>query len=148
MRSPAEWLHVDRPELRIVSDELWHATHTPGFRSARFSRRGETFGYLKVDGRDGLPHCWPDRGYLEDELTDLLESNQAGTVLSGGTGKIYAYIELVFRDVDSGARLVNAMLRKGGINKRTWILFHDDELADEWIGVYPDTPPPPSRHQT
>jgi hypothetical protein len=35
------------------------------------------------------------------------------------------------------------VLRKGNIAKRTWILFHDDIYAGEWIGVWEDTPPPP-----
>jgi hypothetical protein len=35
------------------------------------------------------------------------------------------------------------VLGRGGVNPRTWILFFDDVLSGEWIGLPPDTPPPP-----
>jgi hypothetical protein len=46
-------------------------------------------------------------------------------------------------DPEKGIRQVVEVLRKGNIAKRTWILFHDDIYAGEWIGVWEDTPPPP-----
>jgi len=35
-------------------------------------------------------------------------------------------------------------LRDGKIPRRTWILYFDTSLEDEWEGIWDDTPPPPS----
>jgi hypothetical protein len=34
-------------------------------------------------------------------------------------------------------------MRAAAVANRSWLLFHDAHLADEWIGIYEDTPPPP-----
>jgi len=32
---------------------------------------------------------------------------------------------------------------RGGVSTRSWLLFFDDNLASEWVGVFPESPPPP-----
>jgi hypothetical protein len=34
-------------------------------------------------------------------------------------------------------------LRAGNFNRRTWLLFFDSPLAEEWIGVFDDSAAPP-----
>jgi hypothetical protein len=34
-------------------------------------------------------------------------------------------------------------LRKLEVPERSWVLFFDAGLAAEWVGVRPETPPPP-----
>ena len=41
-----------------------------------------------------------------------------------------------------GIEAIRDRLRSGRIPLRTWILFFDDDLAAEWVGVYEETPPP------
>jgi len=55
-RPEEEWLHVDRPELRIVSDEVWTAAH----------RRldGARIQYERVTGGHRRPHRDRDSKYL------------------------------------------------------------------------------------
>ena len=35
------------------------------------------------------------------------------------------------------------VLRAGQLPKRTWLVFFDAELADEWLPLWDDAPPPP-----
>jgi hypothetical protein len=114
------------------------------FASERFSKHGEVLGYLKMDFSN---IGWDDRvrvrGELEDELTPLLMKT-AG-IWGGGTGLRYAYVFMAFTDVLKSADVLRGVLRKKKASKRSWIQFFDATLADEWIGIYPDSPPPPMK---
>jgi hypothetical protein len=115
------------------------------FQSERFSRFGETFCYLKLDGIDGLDaEHFGDRGDVEDAIDDVLVPAKLGRTIGGGTGRRYSYIDLALTDVEQAAPLIAERLRRGNIARRTWLLFHEPELRDEWIGMYDDTPPPPA----
>ena len=39
-------------------------------------------------------------------------------------------------------RLRRALPRRE-IPRESWLLFFDDALADEWVGIHEDAPPPP-----
>ena len=41
----------------------------------------------------------------------------------------------VSKAITTGAVMTAAVL--------SWLLFFDDDLTDEWLGVWPQTPPPP-----
>lgn len=115
------------------------------FASARFSRAGETFAYLKIDGKNGLKgSTFEDRGDVEDAIAKALAPRKLGVVIGGGTGIRHSYVDLALIDVERGVAATRAALRKGGLPKRSWILFFDDALAKEWIGIHDDTPPPPA----
>lgn len=114
------------------------------FYSSRFSRFGETFCYLKIDGAEGLdPRHFKDRAEVEDALDARLVPSRLGRTIGGGTGRRYSYIELALVDIPKSISTLRDVLRKGNIPKRTWLLFHDAELADEWVGMWDDTPAPP-----
>lgn len=128
---------------RTPSVPLWRATRSD-FSDARFSRRGETFCYLKLDGSEGLDEeKFADKSEIEDALDAVLVPARVGCQIGGGTGLRYSYIELALTDVERAVELVKQRLREGNVPRRSWILFHDAELKDEWIGVYDETPPPP-----
>ena len=119
-------------------------THRP-FCSSRFSKHGEVFCYLKTDGRNGFAEeSWEDKAQLEDELQSALDEAEAGCVWGGGTGRIYSYVEFALTDVIAGSEAIRKVLQTGNIHRRTWILFHDQDMRDEWIGAYDDTPAPPT----
>lgn len=114
------------------------------FDSARWSRFGERFCYLKIDGIEGLDNsAFEDRGEVEDALNESLRRDGLGCVIGGGTGRRYSYIELALNDPDVAWPTIRDLLREGQLPLRTWLLFHDDELAAEWRGLYDETPEPP-----
>lgn len=127
------------------NEALFRSTHSGDrFYDERFSRYGETFAYVKIDGRDGLEATkYADRGEIEDDLTEILEKHGLGTTVGGGTGAIHSYVELALLDVDTAVEMVAKTLREGGAPNRSWIQFHRADWSREWFGVYPDTPRPP-----
>jgi hypothetical protein len=132
--------------VAISSNEsLWRAQHEDEFfYSVRYSRHGEVFCYLKIDGTEGLDEDqFPDRASIEDALNAILVPARAGCVIGGGTGLRYSYLDLALTDVNSAVPLITARLRAGKIPRHAWLLFFDAPLAHEWIGMYDHTPAPP-----
>jgi len=80
---------------------------------------------------------------VEDALDEALVGSQLGAVISGGTGRIYSYIDLALAEVRPAIAVIRDVLRKGNIPVRTWLLFHDGRWRNEWLGVWEDTPAPP-----
>lgn len=124
---------------------LWIAAHSGvAFVSERFSRCGETFCYVKIEGKDGLAQSkFADKAAIEDALDAVLQPAGLGCHIGGGTGLRYSYIDLALTDVAKGIQAVRHCLREGQVPARSWILFCDDDLAGEWIGIHNDAPPPP-----
>lgn len=58
-------------------------------------------------------------------------------------GLQHSYVELALSSTDEAWKLIRTVLRDGGLPRRTWPLFHDDELRGQWLGLYDDTPAPP-----
>lgn len=125
--------------------ERWRAAHSPGvFSSSRFSRVGETFCYVKMDGKDGLEGSrFEDKADIEEALDEALGPAGLGAFVGGGSGLRYAYVDLALTDVRKGLDVVRRVLREGGVPTRSWVLFCDDVWRDEWVGIHDDTPPPP-----
>jgi hypothetical protein len=125
--------------------ELWKAAHSGSlFFSQRFSRCKETFAYAKIDGRH-FPRGSEaaGRGEIEDALDAELVGDKLGIHIGGGTGLKYSYVDLALRDLDRGVERARRVLRKLQVPERSWVLFFDADLSAEWVGVYPETPPPP-----
>ena len=123
--------------------ELWQRAHGGGvFSSRRFSRCDETFCFLKIDGRNAVMD-FQDKAAIEDALAPVLAREGLGAVIGGGTGLRYSYIDLALTDVERAIPLIRGTLRAGKIVNRSWLQFFDDSLAAEWVGMWPDTPPPP-----
>jgi hypothetical protein len=112
------------------------------FYSDRFSSDGERFCYLMLDGKDATMERFEDKAQIEEALETALAPQQLGAVMGSGTGTRYSYIDLAVTDVEKASDTVIEVMRQGAIVKNAWILFHDDEWHDEWIGIYDDTPPP------
>lgn len=119
-----------------VSDRFW---------SERFSRHGEVFAYVKIDGSEGLEGSgFEDREAIENVLDAALRPNRVGCVLGAGNGARYSYVDLALLDVEAAIAATTSALSDGRIPKRSWVLFYDREWSDEWVGVYAETPPPPT----
>lgn len=114
------------------------------FDSARFSRCGEKFCYLKIDGSQGLDgSVFSDRGEIEDAINGALRPKKLGSAIGGGTGRRYSDVELALADVDRAWQEMRLVLQEGHLTPRTWLLFHDDERRFDWFGLYDDSPVPP-----
>lgn len=128
--------NVTTTQTALGSDRFW---------SERFSRHGEVFAYVKVDGADGLDSSsFEDRADIEDTIDATLKPDRLGCVMGSGHGMRYSYIDLALLDVDAAVQAIRSVLSAGGIPERSWILFYDREWADEWVGIYDETPAPPT----
>ncbi len=137
--------HGDALTFVTSRPDVWQAAQGgPRFASARFSRAGETFAYVKIDGSGDLsPMKFGDRAEVEIALGKALAKANAGGVFGGGTGLRYSYVGIALRDAKKGIAALRAALRAGKVPERSWILFFDAALREEWVGVYPKTPAPP-----
>jgi len=126
--------------------DLWRNAHSNQlFWSGRFSRANETFCYLKLDrGRPLRRSAVGERIKNEDALNRTLRPQRLGCVIGGGSGRRYDYIDLALIDVPAAASVIRSVLQQSGLAKRrAWIQFFDNVLGAEWIGLWPDGPPPP-----
>jgi hypothetical protein len=124
---------------------LWQACHAKAsFYSRRFSKHGEEFCYLKID-RSQNPDLATvaERAKIEDTLTHRLTEAQFGCAVGGGTGKVYSYIDLALTDPGKAVPVIREVLEQSKSNYRTWLLFYDRTLADEWVGATDETLAPP-----
>jgi hypothetical protein len=137
-----------RSDLMVASThsfDLFQAAHSGQiFVSACHSRFGETFCYLKLDASDVPSSKIVEfRSTFEDALNPALVQANAGCCIGGGSGRRYSYIDLALTDVTKAVPIIRQVLGQRRAPARSWLLFFDDELAREWIGVYANTPEPP-----
>jgi hypothetical protein len=125
--------------------DLWKALHGQRpFYSRRFSRCGEVMATLKIDGATGLSEDGlVDKANIEDVIAGALEPLELGGQIGGGTGLRYSYIDLALTNVEDAMDALIPVLRAGKLPRRTWLLFFDADLGDEWIPLWDDAPPPP-----
>ena len=83
------------------------------------------------------------RSKFEDALNPALVEANAGGCIGGGSGLRYAYIDMAITDIKRATPIIRKVLAEHQAPTRSWILFNDDDLAAEWIGIYSKTPPPP-----
>jgi hypothetical protein len=124
---------------------MWKRAHSNSvFASERFSRAGETFCYLKVDGSQGLePGGFRDKADIEDALEAALAPEQLGAIIGGETGLRYSYVDLALVDVPRSIPVIRKAMQAGKAPQRTWLQFFDSDLAGEWVGIWKDSPAPP-----
>jgi len=136
----------DLAVVRTCALELWKASHGPGlFFDERFSAHGESFAFLKIDQETVEAERRVEAKTPIDEavMAYLAEGNR-GALTGSGTGLRYAYLELVLADRERSVPELQELLRGLEVPERSWILFFESHLAGEWVGVYPETPPPPT----
>ncbi len=73
-----------------------------------------------------------------------LGEQQRGALVASGTGLRYAYLDVALASRDRGVAELRELLRGLDVPKRSWIQFFESHLAGEWVGIHPDTPPPPA----
>lgn len=130
---------------KTASLPMWKRAHSgTTFDSRRFSRCGETFCFLKLDGiEEPDPAGFSDKAEIEDAVDAALKPAGLGVFVGGGTGLRYSYIDLALLDVERAVPVLRDVLRSGRLPKRSWLQFFDSGLQGEWVGVWDDSPPPP-----
>jgi hypothetical protein len=129
----------------VLDAELLRNAHTGLiFTSACHSRCGEQFCYLKIDASH-VPtgQIVEFRAKIEDTLNPVLIQSQVGCCIGGGSGLRYSYIDLALTDVNGAIPILRQVLASCRAPLRSWLLFFDDDLSREWVGIYAQTPAPP-----
>ena len=76
-------------------------------------------------------------------IATTLEPLKLGGQIGGGTGLRYSYVDLALTNVEGAMDALIPVLRAANLPRRTWLLFFDADLGDEWIPIWDDAPPPP-----
>lgn len=136
---------ADLAVVRTCALDLWKASHGPGlFFDERFSAHGESFAFLKIDQQAVAPERRVEaKTPIEEAVLAFLADGGRGALIASGSGLRYAYLELALADRDRGVAELRELLRGLEVPVRSWLLFFESHLAGEWVGVYPETPPPP-----
>ena len=114
------------------------------FSSCRFSKHGERFVYVKVDGAGlGADARYALRLSIEHALDGALKEPDLGVVVGAGIGARYVYVVLSLASVEDGVRAACSALRARGVPRRAWLLPCDSEHDGEWVPVWEDSPGPP-----
>ncbi|MFT7642765.1 MAG: hypothetical protein ACI9G1_004523 [Pirellulaceae bacterium] len=139
--------HFGRTDLLLCVSgalDIWNVAHSSFiFDSSCFSNHGEIFCYLKIATPEGpTQENGQVRARIEDELTEMLVEKSLGCSIGGGAGDAHAYVDLALLDVERAIPPIRELLLRHGVDRSSWLLFFDDHLAEEWIGIYEDTPEP------
>src|SRR5262249_38943262 len=80
--------------------DLWKAMHAHmPFASERFSRCGQTFAYVKIEGPEGPGGLkLEERTKIEDALNEALGPDKLGVHIGGGTGLRYSSLDPALTD--------------------------------------------------
>lgn len=123
--------------------EMWKAAHTDWpFDSERFSKFGETFCYLKTDSKGGQAESPESRDELANKLDAALLGAKLGCTIGGASGLRYSYIDLAVSDLEKAIPQIKQICADLGVADRSWLLFFDEELHREWVGMSAKTPSP------
>lgn len=139
---PREGLLPDLITLRTSDPELL-GVKLMGlpFSSRRFSRFDESFLYVQCEVPPEDAARLSLR--LDEQLDAELQPERLGRVIGGGTGERFSSVMLVVRELGRALPRIREALIAAQAPKSSWIRFFDDTLAHEWLGVWPQTPPPP-----
>ncbi|TNE89602.1 MAG: hypothetical protein EP330_10550 [Deltaproteobacteria bacterium] len=135
--------HADMYAAKTPLPEVWDAAYSPEpFFSECFA--SAHFCYLKVDNQGDARSQLQSAEAMAGVLQETLAMRGLGGVTGVGEGRRYHYVDLALDDVAKGIDVIRDLLQPANPHLRSWLLFHDAEWADEWIGLFEESPPPPS----
>lgn len=134
--------HSDLYLAKTPVPELWDAAYAavPFFSECFGQAR---FGYVKVDGKGDSRSELKDADAIAAVIQETLAARGLGQVVGVGEGRRYHYIDLAMNDVAKVVEALRDAMHPANPPLRTWLLFHDAEWADEWVGLYEESPSPP-----
>ena len=129
---------------RTMDADLWtNVQNGYPFYSENYSRLGEIFCYLKMDGNFTDEDAFFElKTEIENQLNQALLNEGYGSVIGSGTGYRYQYIDLALHNFEAAVPLIQSLTSSLGTPRSTWLLFFDTPLEGEWIGMFEDTPSP------
>lgn len=142
-----EWSDLVQASTR--DPDLFQAIHSAQpFTSACHSRHGEVFSYLKIEKPEMASDVLVPVARSTAELAMLCDAalRQAGVgcVWGEGSGLRYQYLELALTDAMAAVTPLRHWAAEQRLPARSWLLWHDDNLGAEWVGLYAHSPPPPA----
>ncbi|MBL8084302.1 MAG: hypothetical protein JNN26_16900 [Candidatus Obscuribacter sp.] len=154
--TPFEFIYSMKVPEPEVNRRFSVTTHMPSlfiakgnrmlFQSRAFSRHDEKFCYLKMVKDPEFHQNLEWRYGLEEKLDEKLRKAQAGCMLGGGVGLDACYIDLILQDIPKSVEIIRSELMQAQAPENTWLLFHDADWKDEWVGLLDTTPPPAARY--
>ncbi|MFN7144444.1 MAG: hypothetical protein ACK4YP_11750, partial [Myxococcota bacterium] len=103
------------------------------------------YAYVKISrSPDDAGREVEARARYEEALDAALGGAGLGGVIGAGMGSTFQYVDLALTRPDEALPVVRAALRALDAPRETWVLFFDATLAEEWVGAWDDTPPPPA----
>lgn len=122
---------------------LFTSLGRPTFTTERFSRCGERFAYLQVDGNMGLSADVQQRDELAQAIDTALRGAKLGCVVGSGSGTPdRSYIDLMLTDPDKAVPVLQEVARSRKLPHSSWLRFYDADWRQEWVGMFNDTTPP------
>jgi hypothetical protein len=116
------------------------------FASRRFSRHGEIFAYLKHESGGGdAREALAARRVLEDALDAALVVERCGRVVGSGMGVVYSYVDFALVSLERALAVIRTIASRVGLPPRSWLLFCDSALSEDWAAVHPAAPLPPGQ---
>jgi hypothetical protein len=114
------------------------------FSSARFSRHGELFCYVKARSADrSAADQHAALTTLEDALSEALRERALGAVVGSGLGVRYSYVDVALHSVEAAMDVLCRVAVDQRLSRDSWLLFCDSEWESEWLPLVPNGRPPP-----
>jgi hypothetical protein len=115
------------------------------FSSARFSRHGELFVYLKYASAGGSSseQRLAERTSLEDALNRALVPGAVGCVVGAGLGLRHGYVDLALAQPEHGIALIRQVWRRWGGAGSAWLQFCDSDRQRYWVAISEGAVKPP-----
>lgn len=146
-KNPADW-QADQG----VDVNFWTLTNMPklskapaqryNFYSTAFSRHNELFCYLKIKGAEELREDEERRLALAQAVDTGLHESESGCLTGSGMTAECVHLELMVHDLKGAVVVLRRMAAQMGLPPTSWLLFHDRDYQDEWLGLRPDSPLP------
>jgi hypothetical protein len=129
--------HTDVTAARTCHPELWDAA----FSDLPFF--SDCFGpdacvYLKLERTTAT-----GASSQAEVVGEALGTRGLGAVFGVAEGHRYDYVHLLIDDPMATLQAITEALQPTSLAPRSWLLFHNSELAAEWLPLHPDAPPPP-----
>ncbi len=120
--------------------QVWQAAHSGSpFDSCRFSKHGEKFCYLKLQGLTDSAKI----DSLESAINKALGEKKLGCTTGSAVGKGHGYIDLCLQDVQQAIPLLRKVCETEAKSTRGWLQFFDADWASEWVAIGGEASTPP-----
>ena len=137
-----------RHDLRLLTASvaslapLTAAHRSEPFFSTLHSNYGETFCYVQWEhGESDDNALLTRRDELEQSIAQALAEHN-GCVIGGGIGEKYLYFDLALTELEQSIPSLRRALLPHQPPLACWLLFFDEELAEEWVGIHPNAMAP------